>query len=136
MTEALIPFPFEHTGVFTIGGHVPGAPTLKAILSVPSQSSIVTGHGVLTQATNPPLHVVNTFHGMVHALGLGPAKQIYSLQGAAAPPLLGAPHVTQLMIALDGVWGAKGVATYTYVTGSVFHEIKEAAVTVQWLLQA
>jgi hypothetical protein len=48
---------------------------------------------------------------------------------------LGAPHVTQLVIVLDGIWGSKGTATYTYVTGSVFHEITDVPVTVQWLLQ-
>ena len=57
------------------------------------------------------------------------------MQGSAVPPLLGAPHVTQLVIVLDGIWGSKGTATYTYVTGSVFHEITDVPVTVQWLLQ-
>ncbi|MGC9955212.1 MAG: DUF1842 domain-containing protein [Rhizomicrobium sp.] len=135
MTEASNTHAFQHTGVFSIGTHAAGAPTLQAILSVPADSSIVSGHGVLTQAINPPLHANNAFHGVVHALGLGPAKQIYAVQGTAVPPLLGAPHVTQLVIALDGIWGTKGTATYTYVTGAVFHEIKDVPVTVQWLLQ-
>ena len=43
MPEAsAFPFPFQHTGVFTIGTHNPGAPTLQAVLSVPANSSIVT----------------------------------------------------------------------------------------------
>ena len=45
-------FPFNHTGVFTIGTGQPGAVTLKTILTVPHNSSIVSGHGTLTQATN------------------------------------------------------------------------------------
>lgn len=135
MAESSNAFPFNHTGVFSIGTDKPGAPTLKAVLSVPANSSTVSGHGVLTQATNPPLHVNNAFHGVVHSLGLGPAKQVYSVQGSAVPPLLGAPHVTQLVIVLDGIWGSKGTASYTYVTGSVFHEIADVPVTVQWLLQ-
>ncbi len=134
MAESKI-FPFNHTGNFSIGTHNPGAVTLQALLSVPQNSSIVSGHGLLTQATNPPLHANNAFHGVVHALGAGPAKQIYALQGSAIPPLLGAPHVTQLAIVLDGIWGTKGTATYTYVTGSIFHEIKDVPVTVEWLLQ-
>jgi len=136
MTEAAIPFPFAHTGVFDIGTHAPGAPTLQAVLSTPANSSTVSGHGTLTQATNPPLNINNAFHGVVHALGLGPAVQIYALQGAAIPPLLGAPHVTNLVITLQGVWGDKGTATYTYVTGAVFHEVRDVPVAVRWLLQA
>ncbi|HYA05772.1 MAG TPA: DUF1842 domain-containing protein [Xanthobacteraceae bacterium] len=128
-------FPFNHTGRFSIGTGLPGAPTLQAILSVPQNSNIVSGHGLLTQATNPPLHINNAFHGMVHVLGLGPAKQIYALQGTAVPPLLGAPHVTQLVIVLDGVWGTKGTASYTYIMGAVFHEVRDVPVTVTWLLQ-
>ncbi len=136
MAEPSKTFPFNHTGVFCIGSGQPGAPMLKAMLSVAADSSIVSGNGVLSQATNPPLHAYNAFHGVVHSLGAGtPAKQVYALQGSAVPPLLGAPHVTQLAIVLDGIWGSKGEATYTYVTGSVFHEVKQVSVTVQWLLQ-
>ncbi len=135
MADPSVMFPFNHTGVFTIGTAKPGAVMLKAILSVPHNSSTVSGHGGLTQATNPPLNVNSAFHGVVHSLGFGPDKQIYALQGTAVPPLLGAPHVTQLWIALDGTWGTKGTATYTYVTGSVFHEVKDVLVAVQWLLQ-
>ena len=125
-----------HTGAFYIGTHAPGAQTLQAILTMPTDSSTVTGHGMLTQAINPPLHANNAFHGVVHAVGTPPpAKQIFALQGTAVPPLLGAPHVTQLVIVLDGIWGTKGTATYTYVTGAAFHEIKEVPVTVNWLLQ-
>jgi len=135
MADPTVTFPFNHTGVFTIGTAKPGAVMLKAILSVPYNSSTVSGHGGLTQATNPPLNINNAFHGVVHSLGLGPAKQIYALQGVAVPPLPGAPHVTQLSIELDGIWGTKGMATYTYVTGAVFHEVKDVPVAVQWLLQ-
>ena len=53
MAESSNAFPFNHTGVFSIGTDKPGAPTLKAVLSVPANSSTVSGHGVLTQATNP-----------------------------------------------------------------------------------
>jgi hypothetical protein len=135
MTDVTIPFPFSHTGVFDIGTHAPGAPTLQAVLSVPADSSTVSGHGTLTQATNPPLHANNAFTGVVHVLGFGPAVQVYALHGTAVPPLLGAPHVTQLSIALEGVWGTKGTASYTYVTGAAFHEVRDAPVKVRWLLQ-
>lgn len=125
----------QHAGVFSIGAPMPGAPHLQAVLSVPANSSAVSGHGLLTQATNPPLQANNGFAGVVHAVGTPKAQQIFALHGTAIPALLGAPHVTQLLIVLDGIWGTKGTATYTYVTGSVFHEIKDVPVTVKWLLQ-
>jgi hypothetical protein len=135
-------FPFNHTGVFTIGTGQPGAVTLKAILTVPLNSSIVSGHGTLTQAINPPLQGNTAFHGVVHALGLGPppAKQIYALVGVPMPPALATTWVSQLLIVLDGVWGTKGTATYTYIVGThppggAVHEITEAPVKVEWLLQ-
>lgn len=128
-------FPFSHTGSFKIGAGNPGAQLLQALLSVPHNSSTVTGHGTLSQATNPPLHLNNAFHGVVHALGGGSAKQIYALQGSAVPPLLGAPHVTQLIIFLNGIWGANGTASYSYIVGSQFHNVNDVPVHVQWLLQ-
>lgn len=123
-----------HTGLFNIGTGLPGAPHLQAVLTVLPASSIVLGHGLLGQATNPPLHIASVFHGVVHALGFGTAHQVFALNGSAADPrLIGAPHVTQLLITLDGIWGNKGTATYTYVNGSDFHEIKEVPVSVEWL---
>jgi hypothetical protein len=133
-------FPFNHTGVFTIGGP-PGAPTLKALLSVPHNSSTVSGHGTLTQATNPPLHGNTAFHGVVHALGVGPAKQVYALTGVPVPPALAATYVVHLSIVLDGIWGTKGTATYSYLVGHhppelpPIREVKDATVKVEWLLQ-
>jgi hypothetical protein len=136
MSENAIPMPFNHTGHFIIGTGAPGAPTLNALLSVPGHSSTVTGHGLLSQAINPPLHANNAFTGVVHALGATtPAHQIYALHGTAVPPLLGAPHVTQLLVTLKGIWGETGEATYTYIVGATFHEVRNVPVKVQWLLQ-
>lgn len=134
-------FPFNHTGVFTIGTGQPGAPTLKVLLSVPHNSSTVSGHGTLTQATNPPLHGNTSFHGVVHALGVGPAKQVYALTGVPVPPALATTYVMQLSIVLDGIWGTKGTATYSYLVGHhppelpPIREVKDAPVKVEWLLQ-
>lgn len=129
--------PFNHTGVFSVTTGAPGAPAIHAVLSVPANSSIVNGHGLLTQAINPPLHADNSFHGVVHVLAFGGSvTQVYSVQGAAVPPLLGAPHVIQLAIQLDGIWGTTGKATYSYVNREVIHEVKDVPVKVQWLLQA
>jgi hypothetical protein len=126
----------QHAGVFSIGTHAPGAPTLQALLTVPPKSSIVSGHGKLTQATNPPLNIASNFHGVVHALGVGPAKQVFAVQGSPIPPgLIGTPVITNLFIVLDGIWGNKGTASYSYWIGSKFEEISDVPVTVQWLLQ-
>ena len=137
MPETDIVPPFNHTGVFHIGTGMPGAPLLTAVLSVPQNGSTVTGHGVLSQAVHPPLNANNAFHGVVHVLAFGSQiTQVYALQGAAIPPLLGAPHVIQLAISLDGIWGKEGKATYSYVSREVIHEVKDVPVKVQWLLQA
>ena len=128
-------YPIQHAGIFNISTGAAGAQTLQAVLTVAMNSSNVSGHGRLTQATNPPLDCNNAFTGVVHALGLGKAQQIYSLQGSAIPPLPGATQVTQLLIVLDGIWGTKGTATYTYLQGSTFHELADVPVRVEWLMQ-
>lgn len=129
---------FGHHGHFMIGTRLPGAPYLDAFLTVPPDSSRVTGTGLLTQAINPPLHANNSFVGMVTVLVSGPStKQIYFLQGNPLPPHPGATYVTHLLITLDAIWGPTGTATYTYVEGapSHDHEVKDVQVTVQWMPQ-
>jgi hypothetical protein len=125
-----------HHGHFMIGTRLPGAPYLDAFLTVPDNSSTVTGTGLLTQATNPPLHANNSFVGVVTILVSGPSTtQIYSLQGHALPPLPGATHVTHLVITLDAIWGPAGTATYTYVVGAESREVRDVPVTVKWMPQ-
>jgi hypothetical protein len=136
MAESNPIHPFYHTGDFTIGTPgLPGGQLLRAILSVPQGSSNVSGYGLLTQATHPSLHFESAFRGSVHALGLKEGHQVYAAQGTAVPPLPGAPHVTELLIQLDHVWGTNGKASYTYVIGDKFHQVKDAEVSVKWLLQ-
>jgi Domain of unknown function (DUF1842) len=130
-------FPLGHVGHFMIGTGAPGAPSLSVFLTVLHNSSTVTGCGLLINpSTHPELHANNAFHGVVHVLVFGGSTtQVYSLQGTAVPSLLGAPHVTHLLITLKGIWGTEGSATYTYVQGDRFHEVKEVPVRVRWLLQ-
>ena len=79
---------------------------------------------------------------MVHALGLGPAKQVYGLTGVPVLPALATTYVMQLSIVLDGIWGTKGTATFSFLLGHhppelpPIREIAQAPVTVQWLLQS
>ena len=131
-------FPFNHTGIFTITTHAPGAPTLKALLTVPAGSDRVTGHGTYFQATHPVRLFDTIFTGVVHALGIaGQPQQIYALRGQANPPLLGASYISHLSISLDKVWGKEGKATYT-----IYHDgpqplppVENVPVMVEWLLQ-
>jgi hypothetical protein len=139
MPASDVEFPFNHTGEFTIGSGAAGAQTLKAILSVPRNSSTVTGHGLLTQAINPPLHANTAFHGLVtQEIFGGQSHQMYSLQGVASPPHLGAVYVNQLSITLDGIWGKEGKASYSYIHGGVqgpIQHVQNVPVKVRWLLQ-
>ena len=131
------PHPIAHVGHFSIGTGAPGAQLLNAILSSPPNSNIVTGHGDSTQTTSPVLSANTAFSGVYHVLVFGSqTTQVFSLHGTALPPLLGAPHVTQLAITLDGLWGKKGTATYSYILGSELHVVKDVPVTVEWLLQS
>jgi hypothetical protein len=135
MADAIIPF--GHTGKFTITTGIGGV-VLQAVLTVPPNSSSVTGHGTLSQAVNPPWHGNTAFHGVVHVIGglpPAPPKQVYSLTGVPVPPSWLVPYVSHLTIVLDGIWGTKGRATYTYFKDHGFHPVKDAEVTVQWLLQ-
>lgn len=136
MSEKL-PYVF-HSGIFMIGTRLSGAPNLTARLSVlpeteATANNTVTGDGRLTQAINPPLDIQNIFSGKVYALGFGTAHQIFGLRGQPPHPLAGAPTIPELMINLNGIWGNKGVASYTYCIGSQFHEVKDVPVTVEWL---
>jgi hypothetical protein len=130
------PIVFNHTGDFRIGTGMAGAKHLQAILSVPGDTSMVHGTGILGQAVNPPLMIKSHLDGVVHALGAGPAKQVFALHGSPIPKgLLGTPVITDVLIVLDGVWGSKGTATYSYWIGSTFEEVKDVPVAVKWLLQ-
>jgi hypothetical protein len=132
MADAIIPF--GHTGKFTITTGIGGV-LLQAVLTVPPNSSSVSGHGTLSQAVNPPWSGNTHFTGVVHALGLGPAKQIFALHGTPVPPSWLVSYVPSAVIVLDGIWGTKGKATYIYFHDHGFHEVKDADVTVHWLLQ-
>ena len=139
MPESDSAFPFSHTGEFTIGTGKPGAITVKAILSVPRNSSTVSGHGTATQAINPPLNAPTVFHGLVavEVFG-GDTHQIYSLQGSPSLPRLGATYVNQLSITLHGIWGKEGKASFSILHGGVDappEHIQNVPVKVKWLLQ-
>ena len=129
-------FSLDHVGYFNIGTGNPGALFLTAVLTVPQNSNTVTGTGLLTQAISPPLRAETAFHGIVDVLVMGgQTTQIFSLQGVPFLPIVGPPYVTHLLIKLDGIWGTKGKATYTYAVDGVHHEAKDQPVTVKWPLQ-
>ncbi len=119
-------------GLFNIGTHMAGAPQLTARLTVQIETSTCDGRGELDQAVSPPLHIVSSFNGQVHVLGGGKAHQVFALRGNPLAPLTGAPVISDLFISLDGIWGIKGTASYTYLMGSEIREIRDAPVAVNW----
>src|SRR4051794_16614599 len=103
------------SGIFTITTGLPGAPRLKVWLSAEPKQGYAVGHAVFTQAVHPDPSFQSALAGNVYAGGLGKAHQYYVLHGSALPqPLLGAPYITNLLIVLDGIWGTKGTACYSY----------------------
>lgn len=130
------PHPLNQTGIFTITTGAAGAPTVRAVLTVPAGTSIVNGTGDLSQAVNPPPHAPTAFTGVVHATGLGSTQQLFSLQGHAIPPRLGATYISQLAIALDGIWASKGTASFmVYNDTPNPMVVTNALVSVEWLAQ-
>lgn len=99
-------------GQFTIGGTKPGEPTLKGMLLVAGTGDVV-GAAVFSWTVSPPQMFAVTLSGQTHATGLGTAKQLYALHGRAFPALVGASNIPMLSIALDGIWGKKGTASFT-----------------------
>ena len=118
---------------FTVGKPIPGAPILDGILEFKEGEDSVIGTGTLSQAVNPPVHSDEAFNGVVHCTGLGKTEMLVSLNGTALPPLLGAPHITQMLMTIEGMWGQGGTATYTYASGANFHTVKDVPVSVNWL---
>lgn len=124
----------EYAGLFTITTGAPGAPTLRLMLIGADDNA--EGIARLTQATNPPLNAPTALHGVVHALGLGKAEQIFALHGQAIPPRAGATYVPDLLITLDGIFASKGVATYTIFNDTPhMATIKNAPVKVEWFIK-
>ena len=124
----------EYAGLFTITTGAAGAPTLRVM--VMGADDMAEGIGRLTQATHPPLNAPTAFHGVVHALGLGKAEQIFALHGQAIPPRPGATTVPDLLITLDGIWGSKGVATYSvYDDTPHMKSFKNVPVKVEWFMK-
>ena len=118
---------------FTVGKPIPGAAILDGVLEFKADDDKVLGTGTLTQAVNPPINSDEAFDGVMHCTGGGKTEMLLALTGSALPPMLGAPHITQMLIAIDGMWGAGGHATYTYASGSSFRTVKDAPVTINWL---
>ncbi len=126
---------FPRTGRFTIGTGAAGAPHVRATLNV--IGSAVGGPASFSQPVSPPLGFVSEMKGHVHVIVSGAdVRQIHALEGTPIfPPDLAAPFILSMVIVLDGIWGTKGTASYTYVTSDKQHvKVENQPVKVQWLL--
>ncbi len=83
------------TGLFPvcyeIGGDMPGAPLFKVSLTVYTPGKSVSGHGVITQATNPPLKVETKLQGDFTYMTVMP-KNVHILVVATGYPILHWSH--------------------------------------------
>ncbi len=134
MSSTSIPMP--KNGVFTITTGAPGAPTVTALLSTDTTDGAVTGTATSTQVVSGGAATFkSSLHGVEHATGLGGVAQVFSLQGAALPPLMGAKHISTMAISLSAVWGTEGTASYTVYNDTPTPVVmKNVPVKVQWLL--
>lgn len=127
---------FPKNGVFRIGTGLAGAPFLKVFLSTDVSTGIVAGTSSFSQAVNPPRSFMNTLNGHVYTTGLGTVEQLFSLTGAPPQHMMGATYVSQLAIALHGLWGTEGTAYYAIYNDTPNPETYvNQPVKVDWLLQ-
>jgi hypothetical protein len=114
---------------YDIGTGAPGAPLFHVNLMVNVVKKTVTGTGVITQATMPPLHIDTRLAGQFRLLTLDSTTYIVvTLSGKSLllPPM---PNTSLLMLLQYG-WKS-GVADYTYVDSAGHnHEVSNVPVKV------
>lgn len=81
----------KQTGLFPvcyeIGGDKPGAPLFKVSLLVYTPGKSVSGYGVITQATSPPLKVETKLHGDFTYMTVMP-RNVHILVVATGYPII------------------------------------------------
>lgn len=117
-----------------IGGNIPGAPSLRMHLLL--NESLATGVGRITQATNPPLNMQTQLAGRTSIIVFGAdATQTIQLTGRELP--ISHPdqiNVRNCDIALKGIEGKHGTASYEYLNNGQWHKV-EGPVTASWSKQ-
>jgi len=124
--------PLPKTGFFHIGTNAISGPLVTAHLTVTGDT--VTGVADFSQPVSPPIRFCNDMKGSVHTIVFGKdVHQVYSLQGLQAAG--SAYWISSMVITLDGIWGTKGTASYTYITPDKKHvSVESQPVTVTWPL--
>lgn len=104
-------------GQFIIGNQIPGAPLFTVVL-IDSGAGHVTGHGKVTQTTNPPLDLAENVAGTIATIVWGPDVQTnIQLTGWPGPGIglqVGEPNL-YASIVLDSEKSKPGVAQVRYL---------------------
>lgn len=107
------------TGLFPvcyeIGNNMPGSVFFKCHLMVYTPGKTENGYGVITQATNPPLHIESNLQGDFSYMTVMP-KDTHILVVITGYPItgpVGSPNV-KLRMALSEDWKS-GTANYQYL---------------------
>lgn len=118
-----------------IGANMPGAPSFRMHLLL--NENLATGVGRITQATNPPLNINTQLAGRTSIIVFGGnATQTIQLTGhELLMPISPAPiNVRNCDIALQGIEGKHGTASYEYLNNGQWHKV-EGPVTAVWSKQ-
>jgi hypothetical protein len=133
----------KQTGLFPvcyeIGGNMPGAPLLKVSLMVYTPGKAVSGYGIITQATNPPLKIETKLHGDFTYMTVMP-KNVHILVVCTGYPVIQwpahggigpvIPPNVNLRMVLTEDWKS-GTANYQYLDANGnWHNIENAPVKI------
>ena len=122
---------------YEIGGNMPGAPLFKVSLLVYTPGKAVSGFGIITQATNPPLKIETKLHGDFTYMTVMP-KNVHILVVATGYPIIHwPPHGgigpvilpnVHLRMVLKEDWKS-GTANFQYIDAKGnWHNIENAPV--------
>lgn len=126
---------------YEIGEPIPGAQLFRAAFSVYTPDHTLSGQGVITQTTNPPLDIQTNLTGDYTYMTVMPNESKILVTATGFPKIAWPPHGgigpvilpnVQLRMVLDSNWKT-GIATYKYRTGVLeglddWHEVKNVPV--------
>jgi hypothetical protein len=133
----------KKTGLFPvcyeIGGDKPGAPLFKVSLLVYTPGKTVSGYGIITQATNPPLKIETKLNGDFTYMTVMPRIVHILVVATGYPDIHWPPHggigpvippKVHLRMVLKENWKS-GTANYQYLDSKGnWHNIKNAPVKI------
>lgn len=92
----------------------PGAPILHMSLLVEAATGKVVGHGRITQAVAKQQTIdINNINGVIHQLGLGPARRVVELTGSyTEPPTTIVLGFSATLLIQEDRWEGQGSFTY------------------------